>query len=283
MDGKQLHGLVWKITAELQPLCSLLVEAFASYHNNDLAATPSQAFAKRMKDTYNGQKKKIYSLATNKFFDNNNPKKDNLRKDIGFNNLDIQVLLKLLIETDFLFERDKGTCGVHHSAKCCNSCKHKMKRCPLCNCDKADCGKLCCKLCGKCVKCSRDKFEDFKEFYLSGKDKNCDIITMENSNLCYMANLKASLEVMLKWRNLFHVTREECEHFVCNRSKSLGNNFKDINGGQDELFKIIHMAIKTVIKLLSDPNYFDGKVDFRKQVKEIENDFDEIIDSDSKF
>ena len=285
MKGEDLLLTIYKLNKELQPLLALLAEDFSTKHGN-INVDSSREFAQRLKTCFNSKIEKTFKNTNNdtakKIFknsDKNKRKKGELKDAINPKELDSYILLRIMLETEYFPERKEAKCKQCHNTKCCSSCDgHEKNKCVNCDIVKKDCGKICCDVCDMCVRCSTFFYGDFSDSYFIGsKGKFVKLSEIPKWKLCCGINILSSLDVLLKCRNLFHLTKIDCENFLQQKVMDLGD-FKKLQN-LDHFVKTIHLAIKTIIHVLKK----SSQKDTVEEVEDIECKMDKIINDDSQI
>ena len=274
MNPKEFLSSVYSLTVnEIQPLAALLADTFSKY-NDGADVKKGSSFLKGIKRIMKEPSFVKMNINTKKqlFKDF---KKCILKDSIDIENLDVQLLLKLMKETSFLkLEHKQGECKRYNSETCCKDCDHDQegKKCKQCYTTKSDCGKICCSSCNACLRCHRDQLKRGKEEYLKGNIKKDGL--KQHCKICWIFPLKESLEILIKSRNLVHESLKKIEPFFQNENKGSIGDFKNIKN-LDHLCKEIYFAATVLTLVLSKSKLFDE--DVTKKAEEIEERIDKLF------
>ena len=203
------------------------------------------------------------------------PQSKEIRDDIDVSGLDSSFLFKLMLSTDFLDNRSyKGVCKKHNLDKCCNSCDHSTKthnrickkdhskcdhKCYGKNCGLlfSRCGKVCCDVCKICIQCNDELYKGYKDVMMK---KTTEKDVKEYSD-CLIAIVKDNiLSDGIKFRNLFHLTVDDCQKLIDGKNHDRCGGFTDLKT-PDDLFKLMKICTCNLISLICNDEYFAEQCD----------------------
>ena len=252
MDAKKLLMTIYERNITLQQLVALVTKTFALNHDvliNQKINDPNKAFAVVLSNFSKNDKdflKKIqYKMTHKKLFENGKTNKP-LLKEIDVKRLDHSFLLNLLIRTNFLnISTKQGKCNRNHPSCCCSNCNHSNTngQCNNCKKSKRECEErslICCNECNLCISCCKDEYE---RFYNDAMAKKVEPNAYQN---CVMYIFKNCLLTdALNFRNLFHLTRDDCKD-LNNKPLEKFPNQKS----EEELLLYIEIVMNSMIRLI---------------------------------
>ena len=210
-------------------------------------------------------------------FPNGKTKKP-LNGSINATKLDSTFLIPLMLRTDFLdISHEDGSCHLNHPKKCCIACNHtnSQGKCTGCQKKKSECdnlSKICCNNCKRCISCINQKFG---AFYKAAMIQNTPPDSYQD---CSIYKVKAILEDVLHFRNLFHLTAEKANEFISDQARRL-EDFPNIQTAEELL---LHMNImcSTLFSLVKKNEHFKQQVE-SSEVEKVQKTIECIFVNDS--